>query len=125
MGRSVIGAAILAALLAVGIWTQNRMEAVHSPIAADMAQAAQLSAAGDWDGAARLVTRARMQWEEHRTFSAALADHQPLEDIEGLMAQLDAYGSQEDSAFSATCAEIARRVMAVAEAHTLTLSTLF
>ena len=53
------------------------------------------------------------------TQAAQAADHQPMEDVDSLFARLPAYG-EDPTEFSACCRELARRVRAVYEAHSLT-----
>ena len=48
-----------------------------------------------------------------------------MEDIEGLFARLRAYETEDKSEYAALCAEIARRIRAVAEAQALNLGSFF
>ena len=125
MSRFRIGAGLLAVLLGVSLWAQSQMKAIQAPIAGQITQAEALAAGGSWPQAAAAVTQAREDWEESRTFVAALADHQPMEDIEGLFARLHAYETEDRSEYAALCAEIARRIRAVAEAQELSLGSFF
>ena len=73
-----------------------------------------------------LVAQARQQWDRTRTFRAALADHQCLEDIDSQLAMLAVWVREQEKAdFSALCADTLLRLKAVAEAHALNLSTFF
>lgn len=125
MRRGLIGLGLLAALLALGIWTQSRMDALHTPIAEAMSQAGALAGQERWEEAGAIVQQAKQQWAQGRTLTAALADHQPMEDIESLMAQLDAFLQDQEPDFGALCADIARRIDAMAAAHRMELGTLF
>ena len=126
MSRFRIGMGLLAVLLGVSLWAQSRMKAIQAPIAGQITQAEALAAGGSWPQAAAAVTRAREGWEESRTFVAALADHQPMEDIESLFTALEAYGQERDSSeFRAACRELARRIRAMEEAQKLELGSLF
>ena len=56
----------------------------------------------------------------------ALADHQPLEDIEGLFARLESYAQEQDKTeFQAACKELNRRILAVKEAQEFNLGSIF
>lgn len=125
MNRFRIGLILLAALLAAGIWAQSTMQRIHLPIAAALENAADYAAAGEPSRAAELVHHAESQWQRSRTLTAALADHQPLEDIECLLAQLTAYETADDPTYPALCRDLARRLRAVAEAHSLSLGAVF
>jgi len=126
MNRVWIGIGILLVLLGLGIWTQRELEDIHGPIAADMKLAGELAQLGEWEQAVQALTRAEAAWTAGRMFTAALADHQPLEDIESLMAQLPAYAAAGDQAeFAGVCADAACRVEAISAAHKLTLSSIF
>lgn len=126
MSRFRIGVFLLAALLGVCVWAQVRMNAIQKPIAAQVAQAGAYAGENDWPDAARTLAAARKSWEESRTLVAALADHQPLEDIEGLFSQLEVYAAQRDETeFRAACQDLNRRILAVKEAHEINLGSVF
>ena len=126
MNRFRIGVVLLVVLLGLCIWSQVRMNAIQTPIAREVAQAEICAARKDWAQAAELVANARREWEENRTFVAALADHQPLEDIECLFSMLEAYAAdQEETEFRASCQDLNRRILAVKEAHEFNLGSVF
>ena len=109
MTRGIIGCVILALLLAAGLGVQWAVEALP----------AQAAAREDWDTALLHQETAQRGWRKAWRLTAAFADHQPMEDVDSLFARLPAYG--EDAVeFSACCRELARRVRAVYEAHSLT-----
>ena len=109
----------LALLLAAGLGVQWAVEALQAPITGELTQAAQAAAREDWDTALLHQETAQRGWRKAWRLTAAFADHQPMEDVDSLFARLPAYG--EDAAeFSACCRELARRVRAVYEAHSLT-----
>ena len=126
MTRFRIGAGLLLVLLVLCFWSQVRMTKLQKPIAALVLQAETSAAGEDWPGAAGSISRAREEWEDHRTFVAALADHQPLEDIECLFAMLEAYAREQDETeFQAACADLSRRILAVKEAQEFNLGSIF
>ena len=125
MNRVVIGVVLLAALLAASLFSAWQMGNIQEPIADRMEEASLQSLRGETDAAAETAARAEAAWHSSRVFTAALADHQPMEDIEGLFARLRAYESEDRSEYAALCAEIARRIRAVAEAQELSLGSFF
>ena len=126
MTRFRIGAGLLIVLLAVCVFSQLRMGAIQKPIAAQVDRAQTLASMEDWTAAGAAVALARQEWEDRRTFVSALADHQPLEDIECLFAMLESYAREQDrTEFQAACAELSRRILAVKEAQEFNLGSIF
>lgn len=126
MRRGWIGGGLLAILLALSLLVTWCMDRFHEPVAANLEQAADFALAGDWENADALARRARADWEKHWDFSAAFADHEPMENIDGLFAQTEVYEKARDTvAFAATCAELARQVEAMGEAHGITWKNIF
>lgn len=123
MARFFIGLGLLFALLAVSIASCRAMVGAQEPIAQALDSAAHDALAGNMPQAAAYVERAAAAWKSARSFTASLADHQPLEDIECLLAQL---GCNSDPAeYAALCADLSRRVRAVVEAQSLSLGAFF
>ena len=126
MSRFRIGLGLLLVLLGVCLFSQLRMARIQKPIAEGIARAENYAAREDWVKAVAAVTNAETAWEEHRTFVSALADHQPLEDIESLFAMLDSYAEEQDKTeFRAACQELHRRILAVKEAQEFNLGSVF
>lgn len=126
MSRFRIGLGLLIVLFGVCLFSQLRMAAIQNPIAQQIGQAEKYAAREDWVKAAATAADARTAWEEHRTFVSALADHQPLEDIECLFAMLDTYAEKRDETeFRAACQDLKRRILAVKEAQEFNLKSLF
>ena len=125
MSRFRIGAGLLAVLLALCLWSQLRMTRIQAPIAASVSQAGELAAQGDWPAAAQSIRSARESWEKRRTFVSALADHQPLEDIECLFAMAEGYLEEQDEGeFRSACRDLSRRILAVKEAQEFSLGSI-
>lgn len=126
MSRFRIGLGLLIVLFGVCLFSQLRMAAIQKPIAERISQAEEYAAREDWLKAAVTAEAAKNAWEEHRTFVSALADHQPLEDIECLFAMLNTYAAQQDETeFRAACQDLHRRILAVKEAQEFNLKSLF
>lgn len=124
MNRVIIGVALLVVLLAVGLFSGWKMERIHEPIADWMEQAAMQSLRGEQTQAEEQVRRAEDAWLRSRHFTAALADHGPMEEIEALFARLPSF--QQDSVqYSATCAELSRKIHAMSEAQELSIGSFF
>ena len=122
MKRLWIGIGLLAAILAVGLWTSAHMTEVHTEIADELTEAARAAQAGAWDRAEELTREAQEDWKEGWNFSAALADHTVLDEVDGLFAQAEVYRKNRDAvAFAAVCAQLASSVRAIQEGHKLSL----
>lgn len=121
MRRLWIGIGVLAALLALGVGILGRMDAVHRQAARRLEQAAEAALAGDWETALQNADAARSSWQRHRNFTASVADHTPMDEIEGLYAELTVYVREADQAhFAAICLQLARLSEAMADSHSPT-----
>ncbi len=126
MKRVVFGVVLLAVLFMGGIAAQNRMAAIHGYSANLLEQAGREAQAEDWEAAQTLFYRARRNWKDNYNFTAALADHTPMEDVESLYAQLEVFAENRETLhFSALCMETAARLEAMADAHLLAWWNIF
>lgn len=118
MKRIWIGLGLLGLLLVLGFVTSNKMEHVHTAISHRLEQAVETAV---WEEAAALSQEAEAQWQQHSHFTASLADHEHIDQIDSLFAQLKVYRSNADAlSHAATCAYLAESVTALKEAHRLT-----
>lgn len=118
MKRLILGTGLLLALFAGSLAVWWGMEAKHRPVAERLTLAAVLSASGDGTAARETAFQARTQWQENWHFTAAFADHTPMEEIDDLFRALDAYDPVSDE-FAACCLQLSQRTQAMAEAHKL------
>lgn len=120
MKRGWIGFGLLALLLTGGLLVTWRMDRCHSAISKDLEQAVQYAIDEDWQMAAALTDKAHSDWDSAWGFSAAFADHGPMEEINGLFAELKVYEKiRKETDFAATCAELAEKISAMGDAHGL------
>lgn len=120
MKRGWIGVGLLAGLLVIGLLVTRFMDRIHWEISEELERSARFAVAGDWEEAAEAAEEAYEDWQEKWHFSAAFADHEPMEEIDALFAQLRPYLSNRDAvSFSAACRELARQVEAIGDAHGL------
>lgn len=121
MKRLWIGVGFLIVMLAVAIVLTVLFDRIHTPLAADLQEAAQLAMAQNWEKATALTQQARADWQQYRKFIAAVADHEPLEKMEYLLDQLQVYAQTRRTAdFSATCVELSALADAMLESQSLT-----
>lgn len=120
MKRLWIGIGLLLVLMGAGIFAAGAMQSVHAPVAEMLEQASRAALSEDWGSAERLSNDAERQWQQHWHGTAAMADHEPMEEIDSLFAELTVYlQSREDVHFAASCRNLSRLVKAVGEAHTI------
>lgn len=120
MQRFWLGIGLLVLFLALGLWISYTMDGTHQTIAQTLDQAAEQTLSGDLDAGVALAQQAHSDWDTHWHKIASVADHAPMDEIDGLFAQLEIYSQTDSRAdFAAYCARLAKLVSAVGEAHTL------
>ena len=125
MRRMWIGVGLLALVLIGGIWASEWMGNVHEDMARELDRAAEFAMADRWEEAAQQLAHAEEKWQKKRPVTAAFADHEPLEEIDGLFAQLKIFAAGEKRTdFSAACAYLARQLEALGDNHSFTLYNL-
>lgn len=118
MRRLWIGVGFLAVILAVGIVLTVAFGRIHTPISEDLRQASQQALEQNWEKATALADSARAAWGKYQNFVAAVADHEPLEQMRSLLEQLQVYAQQHRTAdFSAVCVELASMAEAILESQ--------
>ena len=118
MKRIWIGIAILLGLLAVGLFLMWLTDHRLGEVAGQLEKAAQEE---NWDRAVELTDRAKKLWEDNWYFSAALADHTDIDQIDAIFAQLKVYVKHKDPvAHAATCAWLSEAITDLEENHRLT-----
>ena len=118
MKRIWIGIILLTVLLGAGFWTSNFMDRTHTPIAQDIRRAGQHALEEHWSTARAFAKRGHDRWEKKRPVTAAIADHEPMDEIDALFAQLETYGKTRDSgAYSALCGHLGSLLEALSQGH--------
>ena len=121
MGRLWLGIGILVLFLVLGLWISSAMDEVHMGIADALETAAEQALSGDLEAAMDTAQKAKASWQKHWHGSAAVADHAPMDEIDGLLAQMEIFGrADKPGDFAACCARLALLVEAMSEAHSLT-----
>ena len=120
MKKFWLGIVILTVLLTGGLLNAWGMEKSHSHIASLLTQAADLALSGDIAKGSEKAAEAETHWKKYRNAVAAVADHEPLENVECLFAQVKTYSAFGETAeFAATCRAASRQVEAVGDAQTI------
>lgn len=118
MKRAWFAFVLLLALLAAAIGITLSMDRIHEPAAALLNEAAEAALERNWIGASINLHLAQQRWEDFRDFSAAVADHEPMEEITAWFSRLEIYLKQRNSTeFAASCIYLSELVEAMGEAH--------
>lgn len=118
MKRCWFGGVILVVLLALGLGVTWLMGWCNEPVSQCLDRAAEAALAEDWEKTEALTGEAKDRWEKYWNLSAVFADHEPMEEIDGLFAQLEIYSSAGDNlSTAAVCAELSQRLEAMGDAH--------
>ena len=118
MKRLWIGILVLSLLLASGSLVAFAMGRCHTPISNSLSLAAQSATKGDLPQGVRHAEAALSQWLHCRDLTAAFADHDVIEEMDALFAEIRIYAEAQDAtAFAAVCAHLSELAKAVAESH--------
>ena len=125
MKRLYIGITILLFFLVAGILLTCSFRRIHAPLAQTLENASQAAMDGNWENALSLAESARGRWETYRNFTAAVADHEPLEEMDALFSQLTVYGKLRlHVEFADICAKLSQMAAAMEESQKLTWWTM-
>lgn len=118
MKRMWLGIGILTVILVIGILISGFFSALHLPIAAELEQAVVCAAENDWAAATERIYHANETWRQYRHCIAAIADHEPVEQIDADFARLFILCDwQEEPEFSATAMALSRQTQAMANSQ--------
>lgn len=116
------GAGILAVLLILSVCITLAMKNAHAPGAEAFRQASELALDGELEQGKQRADTGRQQWYKSRTFTACVADHSPMDQVEDLLAEMEVFAKAEDAEhFAACCNQLAKALEAMYDAHTFNL----
>ena len=120
MKRLAIGVGLLVIMLPLGIWVSGQFSAVYNPMAEFLEQAGAAAQGGNWDAAAEGLAQAKTLWGQWHHFSAAVADHEPLEEMEGIFGELERCLQLRSTAkFAILCRKLSALARAMAESQSI------
>ena len=118
--RDLTGVILLLVLLLAGLlsaWYAGRQ---HTALSRQLEESSWLALSGQWQQARETSETARQRWQQHWKLWTALGDHSPMADIDVLFSRLSVYAAGgEREEFAAVSKELAQRLLALADAHTL------
>ncbi len=110
--------ALLGIFLAGGLFLAWKMTALHADAAQELDRAADMALAGNFDGGCEKAFRAYDIWLDARKFTASVADHSPMDDVEQLFAEMEIYAKAEEKPhFAACCRQLGVMLRSMYDAH--------
>lgn len=121
MNRFWLGVGILAVLLISSLIPGSLLIRQNKALSVQLSDAAQQALEENWQEAIILSEQASRQWKKHRHFAAALTDHEPLEEMDRMFAQLQIYQHcRMKTEYAALCTLLSRQAEAMGESVRLT-----
>lgn len=116
--RFYLGIGILVLFLGLGLGAAWGMDVIHAPAEQWLEQAAQRALEGNMEEAVGLARDAHQRWQQNWKRSASLADHNPMDEVDQLFAEMEVYAQAGDQEhFAACCAQLSKLVGSMADAH--------
>ena len=125
MKRTWLGAGLLLIFLLLGCIVTLSFHRIYTPTAQTLEAASQKALAGQWENACADAKTALARWDQYRNFTAAVADHAPLEEMDALFSQLEIYMALNwQGEFALICAQLSQMAAAMEESQALTWWTM-
>ena len=125
MSRICAGTVILLLLLGACSIFSFWMPRVHLDISRQLEQSAQQARQENWQQAGDLADRAASSWKKARVLTEIAADHEPIDEIDALFAELEVYAARREiTEFAATAAHLSRLTAALGKNHGFSLRNL-
>lgn len=118
--RFYLGAAILLALLVLGIFSGIWVDQASQQVVRCLAQAEEAVWNGNIADALVFSQQAQKLWDDTWNRVAVVADHTSMDEIDSLFAQMAYYAQTDTSLFGAGCARVRELVSAVSDGHQFT-----
>ena len=120
MKRLWFGVALLILLLVLGCTVTAYAARTQDAVCSRLRQAHAAAGENLWEAAADYCRQAEEIWKQQQHLLAAIADHEPMEEVEALFCQLKIYlGTEDPAAFAAACTNLEVFVRAIGEAHSI------
>ena len=120
MNKLWIGIGLLALLLIVGIGILWGSSVFFGDFSESVEEAGEMALAGNWFASGQKMKSIQEKWEMYRYFWASFTDHEPVEQVQVLFAQLELYQKQQlQTEFASACRALSHVVQAIQETHGL------
>ena len=112
--------AVLAALLAFGLWNSHTMTVSTQRWRNQLQQTAALAQAGDWPAAVDTLRESYQDWSGLQTYLHIVSRHDALDDAEAMYQRALSFGvTREDSEFQAELSDLWDQLRLLAEMERL------
>lgn len=109
-------AAVLAAILAFAVWNSRTMTADTNRWRAQLSQSDALAQAGNWSGAAAVLSDSYEDWSTRQTYLHIVSEHDAVDDAEAMYHRALAFAAaQEPSEFRAELSDLRDQLRLLAE----------
>lgn len=120
MNKLWIGIGLMVFLLIGGIGLLWGSSVFFRDFSQSAEEAGELALVGDWSAATEKMNKTQRQWERYCHFWASFTDHEPVEDIHTLFAQIELYRKeQREVEFASACRALSHVAEAIEESHSL------
>ena len=114
------GIALLLVLGLLGALLTLFMDSTQERLSGAMTQAAQAALAENWVAADAHTAQVLKLWEQRHKITAAVVDHELLEEADSMLAELAVYRARgESTQFAAVCLCLVRQFEAIGESQSL------
>lgn len=121
--RIWFGIGLMVFLLILCLCSSFLMERICLSQSQALDHAAAAASDGDWLTARSLTAQAKQEWDRRQLLFAALYDHAPIDEIDGLFAQLEVYSdARKGASFESTCVYLARQLESLGRSHSFNFS---
>ena len=87
---------------------------------ADLEDAALWAMRDEWGRAEAHTARAKKNWAKNRPMTASVADHEPMDEIDALFAELEIFAARQDQiSYASLCVHLTEALKALSEEHRL------
>ena len=112
--------AVLAALLAFGLWNSRTMTVNTQRWRDQLQQTSALAQAGDWSAAVDALRESYQDWSGRQTYLHIVSRHDALDDAEAMYQRAMSFGTaREDSEFLAELSDLRDQLRLLAEMERL------
>ena len=123
MKRIWFGIGLMVFLLILCLCSSFLMERICLSQSQALDHAAVAASNGDWLTARHLTAQSKLEWDRRHLLFSALYDHAPIDQINGLFAQLEVFSeSRKGASFESTCVYLARQLESLGRSHSFNFS---
>lgn len=120
MNKLWIGIGLMVILLLGGIGLLWGSNVFFDGFSRYVSEAGELALVGDWSGATEKMNKSQRQWDTYRRFWASFTDHEPVEQVQTLLLQIELYRKeQREVEFASACRALSRVAENIEESHSL------